>query len=275
MTVESAFLASVASYLSGLTLSPAPKSVGAVEPAASSELPAVVLSLEESSRPRIGLGDTGSVITGALPWTARIDLNNPRLPEDPSFSLVSPDRLRLTLPHGGLVRSDGSEGALGPADLTVTVKGTPYTVVSGTPGANQVSADPAVGVLTFADPLDTSGLVVVTYFLGQWERRVERLNGVLRVDTCTGAGLDAVQLSDAVVEALLGPGARGAVARLISIQLRSLGSVGVPGEAPPQARRRTALLGFEFERDVDRPESSGGVIREIPVTANVGVPDGG
>lgn len=269
MMVESAFLASVASYLSGLALTPEPKSVGVVEPAGATELPAVVLSLEESSRPRIGLGDMGSVITGALPWTARIDLANPRLPEDPSFSLLSEDRLRLTLPHGGLVRSDGSEGALGPSDLTVTVAGVAYTVVAGSPGAHQVSADPTVGVLTFGEPLDTSGMVEAAYFLGQWERRVERLQGVLRVDTCTGAGPQAVQLSDAVVEALLGPGARTAVARLLSIQLRSLGSVGVPGEAPLRARRRTARLGFEFERDVDRPESSGGVIRQIPLVASV------
>ncbi|WP_164018126.1 hypothetical protein [Pyxidicoccus trucidator] len=273
MTVESAFLASVASYLSGLGLSPTPKSVGVAEPAETADLPCVVLSLEESSRPRIGLGDHGSVITGgALPWTARIDLANPRLPEDPSFSLLSEDRLRLTLPHGGLVQAEGGEGPLGPADLTVTVGVSPRTVVAGAPGASEVSADPTVGLLTFGAPLPETGLVVVTYFLGQWERRVERLNGVLRVDTCAGTAPAAVQLSDAVVEALLGPAARSAVARLSSIQLRSLGSVGVPEVAAPQARRRTARLGFEFERDVDRPESSGGVIRQIPVVAEVGLP---
>jgi hypothetical protein len=274
MSVESAFLASVASFLSGLPLSPAPKSVSVVEPAATGELPAVVLSLEQSARPRIGLGERGEVITGgALPWTSRIDLANPRLPEDPSFSLLSEDRTRLTLPHGGLVRANGGVGALGPADLTVTVDGAPRTVVAGPPGPGEVSADPTVGLLTFEAALPGTGLVEVSYFLGQWERRVERLTGVLRVDTCAGAAAAAVELSDAVVEALLGPGARSAVARLISLQLRSLGSVGVPEEAAPQARRRVARLGFEFERDVDRPESSGGVIRQIPVVANVGVPE--
>ncbi len=273
MTVESAFLSSVASFLSGLSLTPVPKSVGVAEPHEAAALPAVVLSLEESSRPRIGLGDHGAVITGgALPWVARIDLANPRLPEDASFSLLSPDRLRLTLPHGGLVRADGSEGALGPDDLDVTVAGVEQTVVAANPGPGQVAADAAVGLLTFGEALPPTGTVETAYFLGQWERRVERLGGVLRVDICAGSAADAGQLSDAVLDALLGPGARTAVARLISLQLRSLGSVGVPEEGST-ARRRTARLGFEFERDVDRPESSGGVIRQIPVVANVGVPD--
>ncbi|MFP2929502.1 hypothetical protein ACLESO_30745 [Pyxidicoccus sp. 3LG] len=271
MTVESAFLSAVASYLSGLGLTPTPNSVGVAEPAVTEDLPAVVLSLDESSRPRIGLGDTGALITGALPATSRIDLANPRLPGE-TDSLLSEDRTRLILHHGGQVRADGSEGTLGPADLTVTVADEARTVVTGPPGPGQVRADPTTGVLTFGAPLPETGMVVASYFLGQWERRVERLTGVLRVDTCAGAVPAAVQLSDAVVEALLAPGARQAVARLISIQLRSLGSVGVPEVAAPSARRRTARLGFEFERDVDQPESSGGVIRQIPVAAIVGVP---
>src|SRR5690349_649151 len=110
MAVETSFLSAVSAFLSGLTgISPKPK-VGTAEPVAVGDLPAVVLSLERSERPSVGLGDQGSVRTGALAWSAKIDLASPFLPDDPghTFSLLSPDRKQLTLPHGGLVRQDGT-----------------------------------------------------------------------------------------------------------------------------------------------------------------------
>jgi hypothetical protein len=89
------------------------------EPVAALDLPAVVLSLEQAMRPSVGLGDQGATIrNGALAWSAQIDLAEPYLPDDPAhtFSLVSGDRLQLTLPHGGLVHQDGADTLPGPDD---------------------------------------------------------------------------------------------------------------------------------------------------------------
>jgi len=49
----------------------------------------------------------------------------------------------------------------------------------------------------------------------------------------------------------------------------SLGSVGLP-ETSPKVRRRTARLSFTFEQEVNRPDSSGGIIARIPVTSQMG-----
>src|SRR6185436_6871488 len=116
--------------------SPAPKLIGVVEPIDATELPALVVSIEQSQRLGNGLGERAVLVTqGALPWQAQINLANPVLPADPTFSLLSPDRLRLTLPHGGLVRVNGSSGSLGAADIQVLLNGAPRTLVSGPPAA--------------------------------------------------------------------------------------------------------------------------------------------
>jgi hypothetical protein len=62
------------------------------------------------------------------------------------------------------------------------------------------------------------------------------------------------------------------VPRLIAISLQSFSSIGLPEAGSANARRRQARLDFQYERDVDKPESSGGVIQQIPITANVGLP---
>lgn len=274
MAVEISFLAKVAAFLDGLDITPKPK-VSVAEPSGGTDLPAVVLSLEEALRPSVGLGDRGSVISrGALAWAADIDLAQPYLPDDPghTFSLVSPDRLKLTLPHGGLVKADGTtDTPLTGADLTVTVAGTNRPVVSGTPAGLEVQPDPLTGILTFATALPGTGLAHATYFLGQWERRVERLNGVLRLDVLAANPADGQTVADAVLNALLDPAAKQGVPRLQAISLRSLGSIGPVEAAAANGRRRQARLDFQFELDVDKPESAGGVIQQIPVTANVGV----
>src|SRR5437868_697951 len=179
MAVEISFLAAVKTFVEGLTLSPQPR-VAMAEPVAAADLPVVVLSLEQAARPSVGLGDQGATMrNGALAWSADIDLASPYLPDDPghTFSLLSGDRLKLTLPHGGLVHQDGTtDTPLTGADLTVTVAGTNRPVVSAAPAGLQVQPNALTGVLTFATALPASGTARATYFLGQWERRVERLN---------------------------------------------------------------------------------------------------
>jgi hypothetical protein len=269
---EAFFLASIATYLTSANLVPLPVLIGVAEPAQVADLPAIVLSLETTSRANPGVGARAELVVGALPTEASIDLAHPVLPEEPTFSLLDATRRTLILPHGGLVRQDGSDPGstpLAPADITVLVANTPRSVVAGTPGANEVRADGRVGVLTFGAALAATGIVKVTYVLGQWERRVERIAGTLRLDVCAEAPGDVAAISDAALAALLAPAARQQIRRLVSLAPASLGSIGAP-EASPTLRRRSARLTFTFEREVNRPDSSGGIIDRIAVTSRLG-----
>jgi hypothetical protein len=269
MAAETAFLTAVATYLGAGTLSPAPKSIGIAEPEHANELPAVVLWLEQTSRAGGGVGERSALITDSvLPWQATIDLADPVLPEDPSFRLLSDDRTVLTLPHGGLVKQDGSSGALTAADLTVTVAGASRSVVNVAPVNGQVRADPLVGQLTFGQPLPPTGPVVTSYFLGQWERRVSRISGTLSVDIY-GADAGAVTtLTDGVLGALLPEGARPDINGLKALALASLSSIAPKVSV---ARKRSASFAFVYEHQIDQPDSSGGIIRQIPIATDLEV----
>jgi hypothetical protein len=265
---ENAFLDGLAAYLAAAGLTPAPASVGIAEPESDVVMPAIVLSLESTERVSVGLGERSALITNqALPWQASIDLANPVLPEDGTTPLLDGTRKVLTLPHGGLVKADGTEGPLTGADVTVKVKGVAQTVVAANPGANQVVADGTVGQLTFGAALPPDGKVDVTYFLGQWEQRIERIAGVLRADVCASAIDDARTLAAGVVAALLDPGALVGVRRLVEISATSLSSISAK-EPGTTVRRRTARFSFVFENVIDQPESSGGIIRQIPIQAS-------
>lgn len=269
---ETFFLSRVAAYLSGAGLTPAPTLVGGAEPAATDELPAIVLSLDTTTRVKPGLGERSALITnGVLPVQAVINLANPVLPEEPTFRLLNDARVELVLPHGGLVRQDGSDpgvAMLDAGDITVVAAGTPLTVVTGAPAAGEVNANPRIGLLTFGTALPAAGTVNVSYFLGQWEQRLERITGTLRIDVCADDAANALTLSDGVLDALLAPAAQQALKRLIALSPVSVGSVGVP-ETTPALRRRTTRLSFTFEREINRPDSSGGVIARIPVTSRM------
>jgi hypothetical protein len=267
---ESAFLTAIADFLrndAGLPTA----AIGVAEPAQNADLPAIVLSLEAVRRLGGGLGERSAMITdGALPWTATIDLANPVLPQEPSFVLLSADRRQLVLPHGGLRQADGGEGQLGAADLSVTVAGAPRTVVNGAPGPNEVRADPLVGQLTFGTPLPAAGVVVVKYVLGQWERRVTNIAGTLRLDARAAAAVAVADLSVGAVNALLAA-PRVGVRGLIKIALSDLSSVGAPDGTLADSRGRSARFSFEYEHEVNRPDSSGGVIQRVPITSRLNV----
>jgi hypothetical protein len=270
MMAETAFLSAIADFLSA-EAALAAATVGVAEPAANTDLPAVVLSLEEARRLGGGLGERSALITdGALHWTATIDLANPVLPEEPSFVLLSADRLQLILPHGGLRQADGGEGPLGPADLSVTVAGAPRTVVNAAPGPNEVRADPLIGLLTFGAALPPTGDVVANYVLGQWERRVTNIAGTLRLDARAAAASAVADLSVAAVDALLAA-PRSGIGGLIKIALSDLSSVGAPDATLASSRGRSARFSFEYEHEVNRPDSSGGVIQRVPITSRLNV----
>lgn len=252
-------------------LSPAPATVGISDPVAAAELPAIVLSLARIRQLGKGLGERSQLVTGALSWTATIDLANPVLPEEPSFRLLSQDRKELVLPHGGLVRSDGSDGSLTATDVSINVNGTPRPLVASNPTGNQVVVDPLVGRLIFATALPPDGSLIANYFLGQWEQRVSRIAGLLRVTIRDTNPATVSDLSGAVANALQPPSAL-AIAGIQQMDLMKLGSIRAPEEALAKSRARDLLFSFEFERKINRPESSGGIIQRIPITANFDAP---
>ncbi|HEU0015294.1 MAG TPA: hypothetical protein VFQ45_16520 [Longimicrobium sp.] len=257
---ERALLSALAAYLSGAGLSPTPAMVGPAEPEDAGDLPCLVLSLERSERAGAGVGERSERVTGALAWTARVDLANPVLPEDPTFRLLNTTRTLLVLPHGGLVRNDGTEGLLrNDVDIRVRLDGTPRAF----------KHRPDLYGVRFTTPVPATGIVEVDYFVGQWERRTARIAGVLRVDACAADAAQAAALSDTALDALAAPAARAQVRRLVSLAAAGVGSIAGP-EPGTTLRRRSLRFAFVFEHEQDRPESSGGVIRSIPVTANVG-----
>jgi len=282
---ETAFLDAVAAFLRGAGLVPAPATVGVAEPDDAPSLPALVLSLEETRRLGPGLGERSTLVTDrALPWRETISLDDPVIDDEPEpLHLISNDRRSLILPHGGLVRRTLGPGALDGQDIVVTVNGHGLLLAPPVPGpgSGEFSVDATVGKITFGDPLPAPpGTIVVDYHLGQWEQRTVRIAGVLRLDACAATGDGAARLSDAAVGALLAERARtGAGVRgLRAIAVTALGSVGGKEAALANLRRRTARFLFEFEQEIDRPDSSGGVIREVESRMKLpreGAPEGG
>jgi len=269
--VANEFLRVISDYLQAQAgLTPAPKTVGIADPVSAAEMPAVVLSLNRVRPMGNGLGERSKLITdGTLPVKATIDLTNPVLPEEPSFRLLNPDRTELVLPHGGLVRVDGSQGPLGSVDLSIRVGGVDRQVVTGSPGPTQVRADPLVGRLFFGSALPANGIVEANYFLGQWEQRTSRIAGTLRIAVRDTDLARVRDLSTAVVDALQPPRS-AAIKGLHGMTLVMLGSIQPPDTALANSRARVALLSFEFELEINRPESSGGIIMRIPVKDNIG-----
>ncbi len=267
---EVAFLDAVRAYLAGPAgLSPAPGTVGFATPVQADALPLLALSLGTVSRLDIGLGGGASVISeGSLPVSSTIDLANPLLPGPDGFILLDETRQVLTLPHGGLIRADALDGALGPGDVSVTVAGAPRTLVAGPPGPGEFSVDPLVGALTFGAALPATGDVVASYHLGVWERSTTLIRGDLDVSAWDTDLSRLGTISGAAVRALL-RGTDGALPGLRKIRLASLGEVGDPQTQQPRARRRPARFGFEFEHIVDAPVSSGGIIRRVPITTRL------
>jgi hypothetical protein len=267
MAAETAFLDALAAHLAARPALAGAR-IGAAEPTAAGELPAVVLSLAEVHRLGAGLGERASLMTGALAVTSTIDLANPVLPEEPTFRLLSADRLTLVMPHGGWVKLDGSNLPLDAADLQVSVAGAARTVVNAAPGANEVRPDAPVGTLRFGTALPLAGDVVATYRIGQWERRLTPIAGVLHVDIRAGAAADVQALAGALIDAL-DPELGTLPAGLRRIALSRVSSIAAPDVAFASARGRGLDFAFEYEHAIDRPDSSGGVIARIPVAMQI------
>jgi hypothetical protein len=267
--IEQALLDRLQTVVSALALTPAPALVGVIEPHATTDLPALVMSIEASERLGNGLGERSMLVTdGALAWQAEINLANPVLATDPSFSLINASRTRLTLPHGGLVRHDATTGALTAADIHVEVNDAARTLVPGAPGAGQFSAEPLSGTLLFGDALPMTGTVDANYFLGQWEQRVVRSHGVVRLAVLATTPGDVRDLSNKLLAALGDP-EPALLPGLSQLSVTDIGSIGAADPPLDAARRRVLRFRYEFEQEINAPASSGGIIQRIPIQADL------
>ncbi|MCP4042581.1 MAG: hypothetical protein GY731_11615, partial [Gammaproteobacteria bacterium] len=203
-------------------------SIGVAEPSSSSGLPAVVISLVQLVNPSKGLGEHRQVKYGALSGSTQVNLSNPVLPDDTSVEVLSEDRLTLSLFHGGLVDADGSDTPLQASDIQVELDGVPFTIVVDTPAAGEFSVDTEMGQLTFGGALPADGLLQADYFIGQWERVVHQLQGMLRIASVAGNNADAESLSNQVYDALAMPGIQG----LRDLEVVNMGSVTAFSESP-------------------------------------------
>jgi hypothetical protein len=260
----------VAGYLES-TLDPAPALVGATYPSVSGELPAVVISCSGVLQQLRGIGRLPAASeTGALPVSTTVDLANPVATfPDAVVGLLSSDRLTLTLPHGPLVAADGTATTFAGADLHVTLGATTFAVVAGAPGAGEVQPDPDLGVLHFGAALPATGTLSASYFVGEWEVRTERYQGVLLVETfaADAAGVDT--LSRAVATALLEP-AGAPPEGLNHIEPTAWAAIEEAGANRASARSRA--LGFAFDYELVEPHlaAGGGLISTVSVSSTYG-----
>jgi hypothetical protein len=180
--------------------------------------------------------------------------------------LLGTDRRTLTLPHGGLIRGDGLDGALGPADIAVSVGGIPRSPVAANPQAAEFSLDALTGQLTFGAPLPNAGEVVADYHLGQWERRAFLIAGTLAVTVRAAAAAETAELGAAVGRALA---RQNGLAGLKRLSLVSIGPVEIAIAVLGNTRGQTAEYAFEYEHIVNAPASSGGIIQTTPITTHL------
>lgn len=266
---EFAFIDALSAFLSGpASLQPAPVQVGSALPVGPDEAPAIVLALEKVRRLGGGLGEGAEPMTGVLSVFVEIDLAAPFLPGEPDFSLVSPDRTVLTLPHGGQIRADGLDGAPGAGDIGVGVAGVPQTLVAGDPAAGEFNLDGAMGQLRFGAPLPPAGPLNAGYHLGAWERRSFLIAGELLMTVRALSATDVATLSAGAARAL---SVTDAVPGLRHVRLTRLGPVQAQDAALAGTRGQTAHYDFEYQHLVDAPSSSGGIIRTIPLTSHLRV----
>jgi len=236
--------------------------VGDVTPDADG-LPAVTLGIDGVTSRLGGVGRTPrGTHRGALPVTLRIDLANPVLDlgDGETLLLVPVDRRTLVLPHGPLVRADGTpDDPFTSADLTVHDT-SDWAVVAAPPVGKQVRPDVDAGLLRFGQPLPGAGTLSVAYVIGLWDAVVSRFQGRLSVVVTTNRA-DLGSLTRQVADALDAPDPDMRLAPLSWGRTQTLSS-GMPDEA------RSQELGYVFDAEVEQPllTSGGGVIADVAVT---------
>lgn len=239
--------------------------VSDVAPAASADLPCVVLSLDGVTQTLVGVGRVPrGTRTGALRLSATIDLDHPVLDlgDGETLDLLSADRLTLTLPNGPLVRADGTpDPPFGPGDVTAD-DGAPFIVVAAAPTGRQVQADPREGTLLFGSALATTGDLEVTYHVGQWDTVTTRVQGTLAVEVVATApsAVSGISRAAATVLAATDPGVR--------LTPLSWGA-SRPSLLPDDNAARTQTATYHLDAELEEPvlTSGGGVISRVAVTS--------
>jgi hypothetical protein len=240
--------------------------VDAVAPAVPADVPRVTVSSAEAVPGQRGLGRVPAApLHGALRVDTVIDLADPvlHLPGE-DVPLLSANRRVLQLPHGAIVRQDGSD--LPPytsSDLLVQRGATTFSPVHTAPAAGQVQLDLQTGALTFPSPLGATGPLQLGYFVGLWEVQVERFTATLFVDISHDDAAAHETLTQAVERALTAswPPSRGV--RTIDA-LAVSAAVPLPG-LPAGNRTRRLTYRVDVERIEPLVQTSGGPIRSIEV----------
>lgn len=238
--------------------------IGVEEPFRIQDLPAVTISLTQLVNPSRGLGAHRQLQRGALAERTTVNLTDPVLPDDATVSVLSPDRLTLTLFHGSLVDADGSATPLQGSDIQVERNDVPFTLVSESPQAGEFTVNSAVGQLTFGEALPADGLLEAEYFIGQWERQIQQLRGLLQIDSVDRQSADAKSLSDLVYDALVNQEIEG----LRELEVVSMGLVTRFGTTRPRMQKRTQEWEFDYETIVELPDASGGIIDRVKLLSS-------
>jgi hypothetical protein len=258
-------LDAVTAHLARL-VTPTPPLIGGAAPVAEAELPALTLSLTDVRQLGQGIGRRPrSTVEGALHVDVDIDLADAVLRVGSEIvALLSADRGTVVLPHGSIVRADGTTGTpFTTDDLQVSLGATTFVPVAGTPQDGQVGVDAVEGRLSFPAPLPPAGTLRLGYFIGLWDVESEHLQGELVVEVAA-ADASGVQALARRTEAALSGSAWRAVAGLAD--LRPLGVGRIDPVAPAGiGRRQTLRYRFDFERETPQVRTSGGAIREIEV----------
>ena len=236
-------------------------------PTAATEVPSVTVALDEVTQQVAGVGRIPrGTRSGALMVPLDVDLAHPTLDlgGGESLLLVPADRRSLVLPHGPLVRADGTDdGAFSATDLLVRDGTGVWAVVGAAPTGRQVRPDVDAGLLRFGTALGTTGTLHVEYRIGRWDVVVSRHQGV-----CT--------LSVAADGAALSPLVRRVATELArphpAMRLTPTGW-GSAGKAPSgelPAKTRVQVLRYRFDAEVEQPllGTGGGVIRDVAATAH-------
>jgi hypothetical protein len=230
----------------------------------SAGLPAVTLAVAEVGNRLVGVGRVPrGTRSGALAVTVAVDLGNPVLDlgGGETLLLVPADRRSLVLPHGPVVRADGTpDEPFTGADLTVRDVAD-WAVVATAPTGRQVRPDVDAGLLRFGTALPTTGTLKVSYFIGLWDTTVSRFQGRLDVRV-TADRADLHALTRKVADLLATPDESIRLAPL------SWGSTTrpPPGELPAQARGQELSYLFDAEVEQALLTSGGGVIADVAVT---------
>lgn len=231
------------------------------------ELPAVVLSITDAQQVLVGVGRMPrGTRSGALPVTIAVDLAAPVLDlgGGETLLLISANRRELTIPHGPLVKADGTDDtAFTTADATAN-DGADFAIVDGTPLGRQFQVDPTAGIFRFGANLKSTGTLSVTYHVGQWDVTVNRFQGDLGIHVVTANSAQTRTTARLVADALAlaQPDVRVAPLAWGAVLVDSVG----PQQNPTSAAGQVLTYRFDSELELPILPSGGGVISRIPVT---------